>query len=521
MRDERPRHPHRQDPARPPASRDGPDKGHHGGARARTPAASTAEVEAWLLEARPGEALRARIDCPRYWLADASGSGTGPGTGANAGTAASNLHALLHREEGCTRVLVAPSAIQGPVRGLAAGDLDDLARRHGLPLFDLERPLPLAPVPVPKPWGRELWFTGIEARGVSRVIGRPGGHADEGRRDVGSDDYADAPAVLLPDLLALAPEWICRARARELVLLKILDPHADPEFGELYLELHEEKREAYVVTAIDRDLWPDGIGGIRLGIAQAARQAHDDPGLRAAFRQAIGQYEGVRRRIDALLDGFRGEQDTPGDLAHALALAKRVPAALQAEEREARAAMHAFMHVEPLRVGDVVNIPTHVPHALLPGVRVIEFQTPVYERRILAFGQKVLTQPHWDTEHAVANMQLDAPPSAPETISDDGLVRVECVARFPDFSVLRVHIAAHADACWQPPAADYALAIGVTGLARIADGTLAAEQAALVPTAALRWPVRNGGDAPATLLWAMPTTHGTTTAPPPQDTRIA
>ena len=48
-----------------------------------------------------------------------------------------------------------------------------------------------------------------------------------------------------------------------------------------------------------------------------------------------------------------------------------------------------------------------------------------------------------------------------------------------------------------------------------------AEQAALVPTAALRWPVRTGGDAPATLLWAMPTTHGPTTAPPPQDTRIA
>lgn len=496
MRDERSRHPPRHDPSRPPASRGGHGQGRDGGARSRTPAASTAEVEAWLLEARPGEALRARIDCPRYWLADANAQG------------APSLHALLHREDGCTRVLVAPSAIQGPVRGLAADELDDLARRHGLPLFDLERPLPLAPVAVPKPWGRELWFTGIEARGVSRVSIR---HA-------APDDPADAPAVLLPDLLALAPEWICRARARDLVLLKILDPHADPEFGELYLELHEEKREVYVVTAIDHDLWPDGVGGIRLGIAPAAREAHDDDGLRAAFQQAIGRYEDVRRRIDALLDGFRGEQDDPTDLAHALALAKRVPAALQAEEREARAAMNAFLHVEPLRVGDVVTIPTHVPHALLPGVRVIEFQTPVYERRILAFGQKVLTQPHWDTAHAVAQMRLESPTDAPETISDDGHVRVECIARFDDFSVLRVHIAAHADACWQPPAADYALAIGVAGLARLADGELAAEQAVLVPTAALRWPVRNGGPATATLLWAMPTAHETTTAPPPQDT---
>jgi hypothetical protein len=58
----------------------------------------------------------------------------------------------------------------------------------------------------------------------------------------------------------------------------------------------------------------------------------------------------------------------------------------------------------------------------------------------------------------------------------------------------------------------------VAGLARLADGELAAEQAVLVPTAALRWPVRNGGPATATLLWAMPTAHETTTAPPPQDT---
>ena len=37
-----------------------------------------------------------------------------------------------------------------------------------------------------------------------------------------------------------------------------------------------------------------------------------------------------------------------------------------------------------LRVGDVVTIPPGTPHSLLRGVTVVEFQTPVFERRILA-----------------------------------------------------------------------------------------------------------------------------------------
>ena len=51
-------------------------------------------------------------------------------------------------------------------RGAAADawlDTLDVAR------FDLAQPLPLAPVAIPKPWGRELWYTGIERRGVAAV----------------------------------------------------------------------------------------------------------------------------------------------------------------------------------------------------------------------------------------------------------------------------------------------------------------------------------------------------------------
>jgi hypothetical protein len=76
-------------------------------------------------------------------------------------------------------------------------------------------------------------------------------------------------------------------------------------------------------------------------------------------------------------------------------------------------------------------------------VRTVEFQTPVYERKILSFGQKVLTQSHWDTERALQLMTLQEPESEPLQLIDksDGCC-IEQVVRFDDFEVLRVTLAA-------------------------------------------------------------------------------
>jgi hypothetical protein len=79
----------------------------------------------------------------------------------------------------------------------------------------------------------------------------------------------------------------------------------------------------------------------------------------------------------------------------------------------------------------VIKIPLHVPHALQHGVRVVEFQTPAYERKIISFGQKVLTQKGWDVERALQLMQLDVPDDAiVPARNQDGLI-----AEFEDFAV--------------------------------------------------------------------------------------
>ena len=112
-------------------------------------------------------------------------------------------------------------------------------------------------------------------------------------------------------------------------------------------------------------------------------QYPDDPAFRRAFLEAVQDYEVVRRRIDA-------GQAQPEDVE---------------QEAMLRNQMEAFTDFQPLSVADVVKVPTWTPHALQHGVRVVEFQTATYERFIISFAQQVVTQDHWDSEHAISNMQ--------------------------------------------------------------------------------------------------------------------
>lgn len=262
--------------------------------------------------------------------------------------------------------------------------------------FSLDDPLKLEPVEIPKPWGREIWFSGIEDRGESQVIG-------------------DGGSLPLSCYLALAPDRICRRHP--VVLLKILDPLPTPVAGELYLEVHAEKREVYVVTHVDREAWPDGKGRIRFGVDQAMRQRIGcDADFRAAFLEAVADYETARMRVDG----------TPSPTGEDLA-----------RERAARDAALAFTATRELAVGDVVSVPTWIPHSLQHGVTVVEFQTPTYERFIISAAQKVLTQNSWDSRTAIENMLLDTPvPERFEAVAPG----VDRIARFDDFGVWRADI---------------------------------------------------------------------------------
>jgi hypothetical protein len=344
---------------------------------------------------------------------------------------------------------------------------DEFGARISVRLDDhrlhLDEPLLLGPVQVPKPWGQEIWFTGIEARGESAVVTAAG-------------------RLPLSQYLALAPRHLCRDLP--LVLLKVLDPKPEPVLGDLYFEVHEHKQEVYVVTGVDPQVWPSGAGRIRFGMNQALRARYaDDAAFRRDYLRAVQAYEQARRAID-------GGQSLPSGRETAL-----------------RAAMEAFTAVRELAVGDVVAVPTWLPHALQHGVRVVEFQTPTYERYIISFAQRVLTQDYWDSAAAVQRMSLEPPP---RPIFESLGPGVERIVAFDDFKVWRVQLAPGA-AHPLPSHPSYVLCMTVQGCVGIGPLIVDAEQAAFVPGAALahagrrnRCRIVNRGETPASVLLAAP-----------------
>ena len=272
--------------------------------------------------------------------------------------------------------------------------------------INLSAPVLLETVAIAKPWGQELWFSGIEQRGESTIC-------------------QGTSRLPLSSYLALAPQRLVGRLTP--MLLKILDPHPTPETGALYFETHNKKREVYVVTHINPVAWPEGIGAIRLGMNQQLRATYNnDEQFRAAYLEAVQRYEQVRRSID--------HPSTTND-----------DPKLHNEEQARRADMEAFTAQHSLEVGDVVQVAPHTPHSLQHGVRVFEFQTPTYERNIISFNQQVLTQDHWDSSYAITNMTLDEPVVAPpETLHKTSTQQVERIVDFDEFSVQRLTLAGSA-----------------------------------------------------------------------------
>lgn len=374
--------------------------------------------------------------------------------------------------------------------GKLAADVRAVAARAGVPVIDLGGPLLLAPVIVPKPWGQELWFTGIEVRGQSKVVG------DDG-------------CTSLHWLLSIAGCDVFGNARAPLNLLKILDPLPDPVYGDLYFELHRQKSEVYVVTGVHPDSWPDGCGAIRFGMAPGARREHStDSDFRAAYLADVRIYQGIRRAIDTIQDGWRCMEGFDPNAPVPAATLRRWHAALAPElrlrEARAREAMERHTHLAPLYVGDVVQIPPLLPHALQHGVRTVEFQTPVYERKILSFGQKVLTQDHWDTEEVVDEMRLDAPLAGDiAVLADTPTLRYERIATFPDFVVERVRMSPASE--WEMETDGvYALVMAVAGMVNAGGKTLKPEAAVLVPACRPRCGFQNTGTEDATLLISRP-----------------
>jgi hypothetical protein len=370
----------------------------------------------------------------------------------------------------------------------------DYCQLHSLPWLFMSDPWCLAPVYIPKPWGKEIWYTGIEVRGQAGV-------------------QAEGGNIPLPWLLELMSTQTGLVEKHQPILLKVLDPLADEVYGDLYFELHEEKQEVYVVTHVDPQAWPNGTGAIQLGFAAQKRQHYQTTEeFKRAYLAAVKEYELVRRLLDNRLDEKKiAHGVSPSHPVAASELISWINELSQADESkvlitkeaELRRVMNSFVADYPLTVGDVVTVPRLVPHALQHGVRVIEFQTPVYERKILSFAQKVLTQSHWDTEDALRLADMDfARLQPPERLNNDPQMLIERIVNFEDFEVLRIQLNGN----YLLTRNDYSIIMIVHGALSLSAADkitfYEAGQALLIPTAKLNWSVSSS--APCIFLVASP-----------------
>jgi hypothetical protein len=303
--------------------------------------------------------------------------------------------------------------------------IKDFLSNNKLPFLRLDQPLALKPVNIEKPWGQEIWYTGIEQRGISSV----------------TDGIYDSP---LPWVLSAAPKRLTAGREKQINLLKILDPAPEPLFGDLYFELHEKKQEVYVVVDIDEQCWPQKIGGMRYGFNDELKNTFSsEKDFHKAYKKAVKKYSKIRQVIDARLDSYRALEGYAFNEALPISVISKwmtlIPDDWIYEEKKLRSELNHFSSILSLKVGDVIKIPLLTPHGLLHGVRVVEFQNPVYERLILSFNQKTLTQDHWDTDKALSIMTERIDPFSELTIIEKNLNHtIEVVAVFDDFKVSRI-----------------------------------------------------------------------------------
>lgn len=281
------------------------------------------------------------------------------------------------------------------------------------------------PIFIPKPWGQEVWFTGAEKRGVSKLKPKINTNMNLPLVFV----FSALPKRMLGNLF----------HNKDITLVKVLDPFPDEIFGDLYYELHSEKNEVYIVTEI-----VNSVGKIKFGINKNKLNefSNDLEEFKKQFIFAIKQYEKTRREIDFLFDKIRINNNIPLNLPVSINKIKEwmnlIPMDLLIEEKKKRQEMDSFAGYLKLNIGDVIRVPVFVPHALQHGVKVIEFQTPTYERYIISFAQKVLTQENWDTDKAFENINLLFPQKSElEVLNHNEYYTEELVCSFDEFKSSR------------------------------------------------------------------------------------
>ena len=379
--------------------------------------------------------------------------------------------------------------------------LEVIAQHFGAAVVSPQEPMRLDVLQIPKPWGYEGWYTGVEKRGVALI------HDRFGRTE-------------LPYALGLFPEPLLNGADEQLILLKTLNPVREEVLGDLYLEMHEKKWEVYVVTALDPQAWPSGKGEILAGlnpeVISRYRERYGENWSESClrdFQEQIREYEKIRRELDQLLDRLKQEIGLSESEAISpefmTELEQKLPEDLRQKEKELRQKAYAYIGRVSVEVGDVVTFPALQVHSLQHGIRVIEFQTPHYERLIVMFAQKVLTQNHWDTDRAMdlINTEPYRLPKPQLLMEEDGYLE-ERIVDFPDFSSERIRMDENISRKFQCEGR-YHLIICVKGKLRLESQfgsslELLPEEAVFLPASTSYYRVTNSGADSMIFLRAVP-----------------
>jgi len=355
--------------------------------------------------------------------------------------------------------------------------LESIAKNKHVTIISTDEPFRLEKLKISKPWGYESWYTGVEKRGVVKII----------------DEFGKTE---LPYSLKLFKKQVLAGFQEDLILLKKLNPLSKAVIGDLYYEMHEEKWEVYVVTEIDKKAWPSGVGIIKAGINpdkikeyKKINNRNWNKLLLNDFKQAITKYEILRRKIDFSK--------------------KSISKALMSQETTLRKKAASFVGDCYVKVGDIISFPALQIHSLQHGIKVIEFQTPHYERMIVMFSQKVITQNHWDTEKALKKIvpEVYKKPKIKNLLKTEGFM-LERFVDFPHFTADRLFL--NPDKFWTDQLNDkYHILIVIKGEANIFSEygksiILRSEDAFFLPNSMGSYTIKNTGEIPLIYLKAMP-----------------
>jgi len=251
-----------------------------------------------------------------------------------------------------------------------------------------------------------------------------------------------------------------------------------------------------VVTEIDKTAWPSGTGIIKAGLhpdkITEYQKIHGEKWsdfLLKNFKQAIAEYEMLRRQIDESTESISTE--------------------LTAQELSLREKAAAFVGDCSVRVGDIVSFPVFQLHSLQHGIKVIEFQTPHYERLIVMFSQKVLTQKHWDTADALSKIlpEIYELPELERLHKSAGIL-AERFVDFPQFTADRISL--DTNHVWNDQLnGQYHLLITISGQATVFPENgqsviMNPEEALFLAVGMGSYRLMNTGDTPLIYLKAMP-----------------